>query len=109
MLGFSYDWEREINTTDEKYYKWTQWIFLKLYEKGLAYEAEVPVNWCPELKAVLANEEVIDGVSEIGGHPVVRKPMRQWMFRITEYAESLLKGLIRSIGQIMLKSFKGTG
>ncbi len=93
MLGFSYDWEREINTTDEGYYKWTQWIFLKLYEKGLAYEAEVPVNWCPELKAVLANEEVIDGVSEIGGHPVVRKPMRQWMFRITEYAESLLKGL----------------
>ena len=93
MLGFSYDWEREINTTDEGYYKWTQWIFLKLYEKGLAYEAEVPVNWCPELKAVLANEEVIDGVSEIGGHPVVRKPMRQWMFRITEYAESLLNGL----------------
>ena len=93
MLGFSYDWEREINTTDENYYKWTQWIFLKLYEKGLAYEAEVPVNWCPELKAVLANEEVVDGVSEIGGHPVVRKPMRQWMFRITEYAESLLEGL----------------
>ena len=93
MLGFSYDWDREVNTTDEGYYKWTQWIFLKLYEKGLVYEAEVPVNWCPELKAVLANEEVIDGVSEIGGHPVVRKPMRQWMFRITEYAESLLKGL----------------
>ena len=93
MLGFSYDWEREINTTDENYYKWTQWIFLKLYEKGLAYEAEVPVNWCPELKAVLANEEVVDGVSEIGGHPVIRKPMRQWMFRITEYAESLLEGL----------------
>ena len=93
MLGFSYDWDREVNTTDEGYYKWTQWIFLKLYEKGLAYEAEVPVNWCPELKAVLANEEVVDGVSEIGGHPVVRKPMRQWMFRITEYAESLLNGL----------------
>ena len=93
MLGFSYDWDREINTTDENYYKWTQWIFLKLYEKGLAYEAEVPVNWCPKLKAVLANEEVVDGVSEIGGHPVVRKPMRQWMFRITEYAESLLDGL----------------
>jgi len=93
MLGFSYDWEREINTTDKNYYKWTQWIFLKLYEKGLAYEAEVPVNWCPELKAVLANEEVVDGVSEIGGHPVVRKPMRQWMFKITEYAESLLEGL----------------
>ena len=93
MLGFSYDWDREINTTDEKYYKWTQWIFLQLYNKGLAYEAEVPVNWCPELKAVLANEEVVDGKSEIGGHPVVRKPMRQWMFRITDYAESLLDGL----------------
>ena len=93
MLGFSYDWDREVNTTDEKYYKWTQWIFLQLYNKGLAYEAEVPVNWCPELKAVLANEEVIDGRSEIGGHPVVRKPMRQWMFRITDYAESLLNGL----------------
>ena len=93
MLGFSYDWDREINTTDEKYYKWTQWIFLQLYNKGLAYEAEVPVNWCPELKAVLANEEVVDGKSEIGGHPVVRRPMRQWMFRITDYAESLLEGL----------------
>lgn len=93
MLGFSYDWDREINTTDEKYYKWTQWIFLQLYNKGLAYEAETPVNWCPELKAVLANEEVIDGRSEIGGHPVIRRPMRQWMFRITDYAESLLDGL----------------
>ena len=93
MLGFSYDWDREINTTDEKYYKWTQWIFLQLYKKGLAYEAEALVNWCPELKAVLANEEVVDGKSEIGGHPVIRKPMRQWMFRITDYAESLLKGL----------------
>jgi len=93
MLGFSYDWDREINTTDDKYYRWTQWIFLQLYNKGLAYEAEVPVNWCPELKAVLANEEVVDGLSEIGGHPVVRKPMRQWMFRITDYAESLLDGL----------------
>ncbi len=92
-LGFSYDWKREINTTDEKYYKWTQWIFLQLYHKGLAYEAEVPVNWCPKLKAVLANEEVIDGKSDIGGYPVVRKPMRQWMFKITEYAESLLEGL----------------
>ena len=92
-LGFSYDWNREINTTDEKYYKWTQWIFLHLYNRGLAYESEVPVNWCPELKAVLANEEVIDGKSDIGGHPVVRKPMRQWMFRITKYAESLLEGL----------------
>ena len=93
MLGFSYDWEREINTTDTGYVKWTQWIFLQLFKKGLAYEAKVPVNWCPELKAVLANEEVIDGKSEIGGHPVIRVPMRQWMFKITEYAESLLSGL----------------
>ena len=93
MLGFSYDWDREINTTDPKYYKWTQWIFLQLYNKGLAYEAEVPVNWCPELKAVLSNEEVVDGKSDIGGHPVHRVPMRQWMLKITDYAESLLNGL----------------
>ena len=93
MLGFSYDWTREINTTDPGYVKWTQWIFIQLYNKGLAYEAEVPVNWCPELKAVLANEEVIDGKSDIGGHPVLRVPMRQWMLRITNYAESLLSGL----------------
>ncbi|NBV31924.1 MAG: leucine--tRNA ligase, partial [Bacteroidetes bacterium] len=93
MLGFSYDWSREVNTTDPDYYKWTQWIFLKLYEKGLAYEAEAPVNWCPELGTVLANEEVIDGKSEVGGFPVIRKPMRQWMLRITEYAEKLLEGL----------------
>ena len=93
MLGFSYDWDREINTTDPDYYKWTQWIFLQLYKKDLAYEAEVPVNWCPELKAVLANEEVVDGKSDIGGHPVLRVPMRQWMLKITDYAESLLDGL----------------
>ena len=93
MLGFSYDWDREINTTDPKYVKWTQWIFLQLYHKGLAYESEVPVNWCPELKAVLANEEVVDGKSDIGGHPVFRVPMRQWMLKITKYADSLLKGL----------------
>ena len=93
MLGFSYDWDREINTTDTNYVKWTQWIFLQLYKKGLAYEAEVPVNWCPELKAVLSNEEVVDGKSDIGGHPVYRVPMRQWMLRITKYAESLLAGL----------------
>jgi len=93
MLGFSYDWDREINTTEPSYYKWTQWIFLQLYNKGLAYEAEVPVNWCPELKAVLSNEEVVDGRSDIGGHPVHRVPMRQWMLKITEYAESLLSGL----------------
>ena len=93
MLGFSYDWDREVNTTDPKYYKWTQWIFLQLYNRGLAYEAEVPVNWCPELKAVLSNEEVVDGKSDIGGHPVERLPMRQWMLKITDYAESLLNGL----------------
>ena len=92
-LGFSYDWDREVNTTDEAYYKWTQWIFLQLFKKGLAYEAEVAVNWCPELGTVLANEEVIDGKSERGGHPVVRKPMRQWMLKITEYAERLLYDL----------------
>ena len=94
-LGFSYDWSREINTTDPDYVRWTQWIFLKLYEKGLAYQAEVPVNWCPELGTVLANEEVIDGKSEIGGFPVVRRPMRQWMLKITAYADRLLDGLDR--------------
>jgi len=92
-LGFSYDWEREISTCDPEYYRWTQWIFLKLYERGLAYMAEVPVNWCPALGTVLANEEVIDGKSERGGHEVIRKPMRQWMLRITSYAERLLSGL----------------
>lgn len=92
-LGFSYDWDREVNTTDPSYYKWTQWIFEQLYKKGLAYVAEVPVNWCPALGTVLANEEVIDGRSERGGHPVVRRPMRQWMLRITAYAERLLKDL----------------
>ena len=92
-LGFSYDWDREVNTTDPKYYKWTQWIFEKLYEKDLAYVAEVPVNWCPALGTVLANEEVIDGRSERGNHPVIRKPMRQWMLKITEYAERLLNDL----------------
>ena len=92
-LGFSYDWEREVNTTDPNYYKWTQWIFSKMYEKGLAYEAEVAVNWCPALGTVLANEEVIDGKSERGGHPVYRKPMKQWMLKITAYAERLLEDL----------------
>ncbi|PIQ86734.1 MAG: leucine--tRNA ligase [Candidatus Omnitrophica bacterium CG11_big_fil_rev_8_21_14_0_20_45_26] len=92
-LGFSYDWDREVDTTDPDYYKWTQWIFLKLYEKGLAYEAEVPVNWCPALGTVLANEEVIDGKSERGGHPVIRKPMRQWVLKITAYADRLLEDL----------------
>jgi leucyl-tRNA synthetase len=115
-IGFSYDWQREINTTDPRYYKWTQWIFLQIYnswfnpgtnkaeplstyrgENGdavrLAYVADVPVNWCPELGTVLANEEVVDGKSEIGGFPVVRRPMRQWMLRITAYAERLLNEL----------------
>ena len=92
-LGFSYDWDREVSTTDPDYYKWTQWIFLQLYKKGLAYVAEIPVNWCPALGTVLANEEVIDGLSERGGHPVVRKPMRQWVLKITEYAERLLEDL----------------
>ena len=92
-LGFSYDWDREVNTTDPKYYRWTQWIFEQLYKKGLAYVAEVPVNWCPALGTVLANEEVIDGRSERGNHPVIRRPMRQWMLKITEYAERLLKDL----------------
>ena len=115
-IGFSYDWQREINTTDPPYYKWTQWIFLQIYnswfnpatnraepistyrgknpdEVRLAYVADVPVNWCPELGTVLANEEVVDGKSEIGSFPVVRRPMRQWMLRITAYAERLLKEL----------------
>jgi len=92
-LGFSYDWDREVNTTDPEYYKWTQWIFLQLYKKGLAYVDEVPVNWCPALGTVLANEEVIDGKSERGGHPVERRPMKQWMLKITAYADRLLEDL----------------
>jgi len=125
-LGFSYDWDREVNTTDPDYYRWTQWIFLKFFNsyfditeqkakpigelripKGmteetkqkyierhrLVYEAEVPVNWCPALGTVLANEEVVGGLSERGGHSVIRKPMRQWMLRITKYAERLLEDL----------------
>ncbi|EGP5211496.1 leucine--tRNA ligase [Enterococcus faecium] len=92
-LGFSYDWNREVNTTDPEYYKWTQWIFTKLYEKGLAYEAEVAVNWVPELGTVISNEEVIDGKSERGGYDVVRKPMRQWVLKITAYADRLLDDL----------------
>jgi leucyl-tRNA synthetase len=115
-IGFSYDWQREINTTDPRYYKWTQWIFLQIYNSWfnpetkraepistyrgtdpdsvrLAYVADVPVNWCPELGTVLANEEVVDGKSEVGGFPVVRRPMRQWMLRITAYAQRLLAEL----------------
>jgi len=92
-LGFAYDWNREIATSNSKYYKWTQWIFTKLYNKGLAYEDEIQVNWCPDLKIVLANEEIVDGKSELGGHKVIRKPMRQWMLKITEYADKLLEDL----------------
>lgn len=92
-VGLSFDWSREISTCEAKYYKWTQFIFTKLYEKGLAYQKEVPVNWCPALKTVLANEEVIDGKSERGGHPVIRMPMKQWMLKITAYAERLLNDL----------------
>jgi leucyl-tRNA synthetase len=92
-VGLSYDWSREIDTTDPKYYRWTQWIFLKLYERGLAYQSREPVNWCPELGTVLANEEVIDGKSEVGGFPVEKRPIRQWVLKITAYAERLLADL----------------
>jgi leucyl-tRNA synthetase len=92
-LGFSYDWEREIDTTDPRYYHWTQWIFLQLFKRGLAYVDERPVWWCPELKTVLANEEIVDGKSEVGGFPVERRNLRQWVLRITAYAERLLAGL----------------
>jgi len=92
-LGFSYDWEREVSTSDPGYYRWTQWIFLKLYEKGLAYMADVPVNWCPALGTVLANEEVKDGAYVETGDPVERRLMRQWMLKITDYAERLLEDL----------------
>jgi leucyl-tRNA synthetase len=92
-LGFSYDWERDVNTTDPAYYKWTQWIFKQLFERGLAYQEELPVWWCPELGTTLANEEVIDGKSEVGGFPCVRRPLRQWVLKITAYADALLEGL----------------
>jgi leucyl-tRNA synthetase len=92
-LGFSYDWSREIDTTDPKYVRWTQWIFLELYRRGLAFQSEIPVNWCQALGTVLANEEVVDGVSERGGYPVVRKPLRQWQLRITAYADRLAADL----------------
>jgi leucyl-tRNA synthetase len=91
--GLSHDWDREVNTTDPEYYRWTQWIFLKLFERGLAYVAEVPVNWCPALGTVLANEEIVDGRSEVGGFEVVRRPMRQWVLKITAYADRLLEDL----------------
>lgn len=92
-LGFAYDWNREVRTCDKDYYRWTQWIFLKLFERGLAYQDEIPVNWCPGLGTVLANEEVVDGLSERGGFPVERKPMKQWVLRITQYAQRLLDDL----------------
>jgi leucyl-tRNA synthetase len=92
-LGFSYDWDREIDTTDPKYFRWTQWIFLQLFKRGLAYVDERPVWWCPELRTVLANEEVVDGKSEVGGFPVERRNLRQWVLRITAYAERLLADL----------------
>ncbi len=92
-LGFSYDWEREIATTDPKYFRWTQWIFLQLFRRGLAYVDERPVWWCPELRTVLANEEIVDGRSEVGGFPVERRNLRQWVLRITAYAERLLADL----------------
>jgi len=92
-LGFSYDWQREISTCAPEYYKWTQWIFLQLLNQDLAYRAEVPVNWCPALGTVLANEEVIDGKSERGGHPVIRMPLKQWMLKITAFADRLLEDL----------------
>lgn len=92
-LGFSYDWTRELSTTDDEYVRWTQWIFLKLFNANLAMQSEVSVNWCPALGTVLANEEVIDGLSERGNHPVVRQPLRQWILKITEYADKLEAGL----------------
>jgi leucyl-tRNA synthetase len=92
-LGFSYDWQREVDTTDPVYYKWTQWIFKQLFDRGLAYQEELPVWWCPELGTTLANEEVIDGKSEVGGFDCVRRPLRQWVLKITQYADQLLQGL----------------
>ena len=92
-LGYSFDWDREVNTTDEDYYKWTQWIFLKLFKAGLAYKSEMPINWCTSCKVGLANEEVVNGVCERCGSPVVRKVKSQWMLKITEYADKLLEGL----------------
>jgi leucyl-tRNA synthetase len=92
-LGFAYDWSRELDTTDPKYVRWTQWIFLQLFQRNLAFQAEIPVNWCPGLGTVLANEEIVDGRSEVGGFPVERKPLRQWQLRITEYADRLADDL----------------
>src|ERR1019366_1930657 len=139
MLGFSYDWDREVDTTDPKYFRWTQWIFLQLYDtwydgeqkrgrpiaelpmpkgadvnsyrdsKRLAYQIEAPVNWCPALGTVLANEEVQDGKSDVGGHPVVRMPLRQWMLRITAYAERLLDDLAQVDSSEAIKGMQRNG
>ena len=92
-MGYAYDWDRELRTSDPKFYKWTQWIFTKLFEKGLAYQADMMVNWCPALKTVLANEEIEDGLSKEGGHPVEKRPLKQWILKITEYADRLLEDL----------------
>ena len=92
-LGFSYDWDREVSTSDPSYYKWTQWIFKRLYEAGYAKNVDMPVNWCEELGTVLSNDEIIDGKSERGGYPVIRKNMKQWVIEIPRYAEKLLDGL----------------
>ena len=108
-VGLSYDWAREINTTDPAYYRWTQWIFLKLFERGLAYVAEVPVNWCPGLGTVLAGEEVIDGKSEVGDFPVVRRPMRQWVLRITAYADGCSRTRTWSTGRTAHSRCRRTG
>ena len=93
LLGFTYDWDREVNTTDPKYYKWTQWIFLQMFKKGLAFESFAPINWCPDCKTGLANEDLEGGLCERCGSEIERRPMRQWVLRITDYAEKLLDGL----------------
>ena len=93
MLGYSFDWDRVVNTTDPSYYKWTQWIFLQLYKHGLAYKTTMPVNWCTSCKCVLANEEVVEGVCERCGSPVIRKEKSQWMLKITAYAQRLIDDL----------------
>jgi len=92
-LGFSYDWDREVDTTDPDYYRWTQWIFLQLYKKGLAYESELPINWCPSCKTGLANEEVVNGKCDRCGAETTKKLLRQWVLKITEYADRLLEDL----------------
>ncbi|MBA1393576.1 leucine--tRNA ligase, partial [Lactobacillus sp. XV13L] len=92
-LGFSYDWDRELSTADPRFYKWTQWTFEQMYKHGLAYEAEVPVNWSPDLGTVVANEDIVDGKTERGGYPIYRRNMKQWVLRITKYADRLLAGL----------------